>query len=55
MPLQTGFTPSMTSTIKDLNLAHLWILYPGDRAYPTAPGVSSLPLDHAADSWRYER
>jgi hypothetical protein len=27
-----------------LELAHLWGVYPGDRAYPLAEGVSTLPL-----------
>jgi uncharacterized protein len=37
-------TPSMNSALKDLELSHLWILYPGDRAYPLAPNISTMPL-----------
>ena len=37
-------TASMTSALKDLDLAHLWVLYPGDRSYPLAPRVSTLTL-----------
>ena len=47
-------TPSMASAMKDLNLAHLWVLYPGDQAYPLAKGVSTLPLEAVGDSWKYE-
>jgi hypothetical protein len=48
------FTPSMASARKDLELAHLWVLYPGDRAYPLADGVSTLPLADIFDQWCYE-
>lgn len=46
-------TPSMTSAVADLKLAHLWVIYPGDRAYPLAAKVSVLPLTEIADQWRY--
>jgi len=38
------FTRSMASAVTNLELAHLWVGYPGDRAYPLAEGVSTLPL-----------
>lgn len=47
-------TPSMTSAMKDLELAHLWVVYPGDRAYALAERVSTLPLAAVQDVWRYE-
>jgi hypothetical protein len=47
-------TPSMSSALKDLGLAHLWILYPGDRAYSLAPNVTALPLSAVENTWRYE-
>lgn len=37
-------TASMASAVKDLDLAHLWVLYPGDRSYSLAPQVSTLTL-----------
>ena len=40
-------TKSMVSAASDLNLEHLWILYPGDKAYPLAPNTSTLPLTEA--------
>jgi predicted AAA+ superfamily ATPase len=46
-------TPSMASAVKDLDLAHLWVLYPGDRAYPLATAVSALPLAGVGEQWRY--
>lgn len=46
-------TPSMTSAQKDLDLAHLWVLYPGDRAYPLAPNVTVLPLSEVPNRWVY--
>lgn len=37
-------TKSMQSAVNDLNLDYLWVLYPGDKAYPLAQNVSTLPL-----------
>ncbi|WP_319523309.1 DUF4143 domain-containing protein [uncultured Desulfosarcina sp.] len=47
------FTPSMASALKDLELSHLWVLYPGDRAYPLGADVSTLPLTEMRDPWQY--
>jgi hypothetical protein len=47
-------TQSMTAAVKDLELAHLWIVYPGNRAYPLAPNISTLPLAAAAAAWPYD-
>jgi uncharacterized protein len=44
---------SMASAVEDLDLAHLWVVYPGDRAYPLAEGVSTLPLANIGDGWSY--
>lgn len=48
------FTPSMASALKDLGLSHLWVLYPGDRAYSPADAAGTLPLVSLADHWHYE-
>lgn len=40
-------TKSMASAVNDLELEHLWVLYPGDKAYPLAPRISALPLVEA--------
>ena len=47
-------TRSMASAMADLELAHLWVVYPGDRAYPLAAGVSTLPVAEIGDHWLYE-
>ena len=46
-------TRSMVSAMTDLELAHLWVVYPGDRAYPLAEGVSTLPIAAIGSHWRY--
>lgn len=46
-------TRSMTNALEDLDLAHLWVLYPGDRAYPLADKASTLPLESVVGSWPY--
>lgn len=47
------FTPSMKSALADLSLAHLWVLYPGDREYALAPKVTARPLSAVAAAWNY--
>jgi predicted AAA+ superfamily ATPase len=37
-------TRSMRTAIESLNLAHLWIIYPGQHSYPVAENVTMLPL-----------
>ena len=37
-------TRSMRSALADLNLEHLYIVYPGDKAYPLDDKISVLPL-----------
>lgn len=46
-------TVSMRTAVKDLDLEHLWVLYPGNRAYPLAPNISVLPLADTGNSWPY--
>jgi uncharacterized protein len=46
-------TPSMVSAMSDLRLSHLWVIYPGDRAYPLADKVSTLPLTALQVPWQY--
>ena len=47
------FTPSMASAVKDLELARLWVIYPGGQTYALARNVTALPLTVVADSWQY--
>ena len=44
-------TPSMKSALLDLELDHLWVLYPGDRRYPLAEKVTVLPLAQLGTVW----
>ena len=37
-------TKSMHVVMEDLGLEHLWVLYPGDRAYPLTDDITALPL-----------
>ncbi|MBL7798207.1 MAG: hypothetical protein JNJ90_17065 [Saprospiraceae bacterium] len=37
-------TRSMHQVIEDLQLDHLWVLYPGNKSYPIAPNITALPL-----------
>lgn len=37
-------TRSMSQAIETLNLAHLWVVYPGDHAYPLAKQISVWPI-----------
>ena len=46
-------TPSMASAMADLELAHLWVVYPGDRRYALAPTVTALPISDVGDAWVY--
>lgn len=39
-----GVTKSMRIVIDDLNLAHLWVVYPGQREYPLDDKITALPL-----------
>lgn len=42
-------TKSMHIVLEDLGLAHLWVLYPGDLAWPLADGITALPLKQVRD------
>ncbi len=42
-------TKSMHIVREDLGLEHLWVLYPGDRAYPLADGITALPLKNIGE------
>ena len=37
-------TPSMQSALKELELAHLWVVYPGRESYKLADNVRVIPL-----------
>ena len=37
-------TKSMQSALKDLKLAHLWVVYPGDKKYSITSKITVVPL-----------
>ena len=39
-------TPSMRNALEDLQLDHLAVMYPGERAYPLADKVTAVPLSN---------
>ena len=39
-------TASMRSSLSELSLDHLWIVYPGNVAYPVEKNITTLPLSH---------
>ena len=44
---------SMGSVINDLQLNHLWVVYPGKEQYPLAENITVLPLTHIGQTWQY--
>jgi uncharacterized protein len=46
-------TPSMRNAIVDLDLAHLWVVYPGSETFRMSPQITALPLSAVRDPWRY--
>jgi len=37
-------TPSMRSAVGELSLAHLWVVYPGDKSYSLDKSITVLPI-----------
>ncbi len=44
---------SMKIAIDDLNLAHLWVVYPGSTRYRLSENVTALPLQAMPARWTY--
>ena len=42
-------TRSMHIVVEDLRLEHMWIVYPGDDAYPLTDAITALPLKEIGD------
>jgi len=47
-------TASMRAAMQDLDLAALWVVYPGRTAYRLAPNVTVMPLRDLGPTWSYE-
>lgn len=41
-------TPSMRNALEDLQLDHIAVLYPGERAYPLADKITAVPVSNLA-------
>ena len=46
-------TRSMKTAIEDLQLAGLWVVYPGKASYPLAKNIQTLSLSEVGDAWNY--
>lgn len=46
-------TKSMRSALENLELEHLWIVYPGKETYRLSGNVTALPLVDVPDCWSY--
>lgn len=44
-------TPSMRTALKDLNIKHLWVVYPGNKPYKLDAQVSVIPLAAMESEW----
>lgn len=49
-----GLTKAMTTCIDDLNLEHLWVVYPGNKRYKIHEKITVLPLMELGNEWKYE-
>jgi predicted AAA+ superfamily ATPase len=45
---------SMTVGVKDLDLSHLWVVYPGKTTYRLGRNITVLPLQEIGAQWVYE-
>jgi uncharacterized protein len=48
-------TRSMRTAIEDLQLAGLWVIYPGKSSYALAKNIQVLPLSELGTIWNYEQ
>lgn len=48
-------TKSMASALADLELEHLWVVYPGDKTYRLAKNITVLPITKIGAGWVYPR
>lgn len=48
-----NITKSMQIAIQDLNLNHLWIIYPGSKPYILSEKISVIPIKNIKETWDY--
>lgn len=41
-----GSSRSMRIALHDLGLSHLYVIYPGEQAYPLDENITVMPLEH---------
>jgi len=46
-------TRSMSVVINDLDLDHLWVIYPGKQRYQLSENITVLPLSEISAKWEY--
>ena len=46
-------TRSMQISIEDLNLSHLWIVYPGKEDFKLSSNISASALGNIEPVWKY--
>lgn len=46
-------TKSIHAALHDLQLAHLWVIYPGREPYRLAENVTVMPLATMQTQWNY--
>ncbi len=44
----------MHIAIKDLELEHLWVIYPGDQKYSLSENITALPLEEVSQQTEAE-
>ncbi len=49
-----SLTPSIKAAVKDLDLKHLWVVYPGTQGYSLSKEVSVVPFASLGDKWEYK-
>jgi len=53
MKTPPALTRSMQTAMDDLQLAGLWVVYPGKSAYALAKNIQVLPLSETGVTWNY--
>jgi len=48
-------TKSMQSAVQDLELEHLWVIYPGDQAFSLDKKITTLPLNLITDEYPFHQ
>ncbi|MBW1892620.1 MAG: ATP-binding protein [Deltaproteobacteria bacterium] len=47
-------TKSMQIAVSDLDIEHVWVIYPGNKKYKLAENLTVFPLKNVPDAWTYE-